>query len=69
MDDKELVLIEPRARRVPQVMYLGAIAVKGTEHLPTPQLVVYSTNPVILRTLVNSHNELIKLKKEKVDAK
>ena len=62
MEDKELVLIQPRARRLPQTMYLAGIAVKGTENLPNPQFVVYSANPNLLKQLVDSHNELIKIK-------
>jgi hypothetical protein len=62
MEDKELVLIPPRARRLPQTMYLAGIAVKGTENLPNPQFVVYSANPNLLKQLVDSHNELIKIK-------
>lgn len=62
MEDKELVLIPPRARRLPQTMYLAGIAVKGTENLPNPQFVVYSANPNLLKVLVASHNELIKIK-------
>lgn len=64
MDDKELVLVPPRARRLPQTMYLAGIVVKGTENLPNPQFVVYSANPNLLKTLVNSHNELLRIKKE-----
>lgn len=65
MEDKELVLMEPRARRVPQIMYLAGIVVKGTENLPNPQFVVYGVNSHILKVLINSHNELVRLKKEK----
>lgn len=65
MEDKELVLIPPRARRLPQTMYLAGIAVKGTENLPNPQFVVYSANPNLLKELVNSHNELLKIKRDK----
>jgi len=64
VDDKEFVLIEPRARRVPTVMYLGGIVVKGTEHTATPQFVIYGAHPSILKDLVNSHNELLRIKKE-----
>jgi hypothetical protein len=62
MEDKELVLIQPRSRRMPQTMYLAGIVVKGTENLPNPQFVVYSANPNLLKVLVSSHNELLKIK-------
>lgn len=62
MEDKELVLVSPRARRLPQTMYLAGIVVKGTENLPNPQFVVYSANPSLLKVLVSSHNELLKIK-------
>lgn len=65
MDSKEYVLLEPRARRVQPQMYLAGIAIKGTEHDPNPTIVVYSPNPSILRELVASHNELIRIKAEK----
>lgn len=65
MEDKEFILVPPRARRVSQTMYLAGIVVKGTENLPNPQFVVYSANPNILKILVNSHNELLKLKNKK----
>jgi hypothetical protein len=64
MED-ELVLVNPRARRLPQTMYLAGIVVKGTENLPHPQFVAYSSNPGLLKKLVDSHNELITMKKEK----
>jgi hypothetical protein len=65
VDDKELVLVSPRARRLPQKMYVAGIAVKGTENLPNPQFVVYSINLALLDMLVSSHNELLKIKQNK----
>jgi hypothetical protein len=64
MEDKELVLVSGRARRLPAQMYVASIAVKGTETNVTPQFLVYSPNATILKILINSHNELIKIKKE-----
>jgi hypothetical protein len=46
-------------------MYVAGIAVKGTENLPNPQFIVYSANPTLLKVLVSSHNELLKIKQEK----
>ena len=46
-------------------MYVAGIAVKGTENLPNPQFVVYSANPNLLKILVSSHNELLKIKQNK----
>jgi hypothetical protein len=64
MED-ELVLVAPRARRLPQTMYLAGLVKKGTENLPNPHFVVYSSNLALLQNLVESYNELIRLKKEK----
>jgi hypothetical protein len=62
-DIEEFVLVGPRARRMPPQMYSAGIVVKGTENLKNPQFVVYSSNTGILKKLVDSHNELIRVKK------
>lgn len=62
---EELVLVKPRARRLPQTMYLAGIVKKGTENLPHPQFVVYSSNPAFLQQLVDAYNELLTIKKTK----
>ena len=49
---------------MPEHMYVVSVAVKGTEDTAAPQLVLYAPNPVLLKILVNHHNEYIKMKKQ-----
>ena len=64
-EQNELVLMKPRARRLPERMFLAGIVKKGTENLPNPQFMVYSSNPVLLQKLVDAYNELLTIKKAK----
>ena len=69
MENLELVLLKPRARRLPEQVYVAAIAVAGTETSITPQILVYSNNIGALQQLVNDHNEMVKVRKAAAKAK
>ena len=59
-DGVELVLLPARARKFNKQVYMAAIAVAGSEKEVFPQILVYSSDAVILKTLVESHNRLVR---------
>ena len=63
METTELVLLKPRARKLPDQVYMAAISLEGSEPSPTAQIIVYSNNVAILKRLVDDHNELVKIRK------
>lgn len=69
MENKELVIVGGRARRMPVQMYVASIVEKGTENDKMAQFLVYSPNVTILKILVNDHNEMVKIRKEKLAQK
>ena len=60
-----MVLLKPRARRLPEQIYTAAIAVAGTENNPNPQIIVYSNNVGALKILIDDHNQMVKSRQAK----
>lgn len=67
MENLELVVLKPRARRLPDQIYSVGIAVAGTEGTQHPQIILYasSANIAFLHMLVKEHNALVKAKTAK----
>ena len=67
MINEEWVLLPPRARNFKTILYVATVAVKGTESALATQAVVYSSNPHILKQIVDEHNKILLDKKKKTD--
>ena len=64
MENLELVLLKPRARKMPEQVYVVGVVKAGDEQTSNPPILLYATgsNVAFLGMLIKEHNDLVKSK-------